>query len=118
MTQEYKVITDPDNPLCGMTYGEVKEVVRKDGNALVYVKSQTEELCALAVQQNVDALQFVKNQTEELCKLAIQQDWSALYYVEKQTEEICNIALARNKKAKRYVNKDLFKIKLSVVLRS
>ena len=68
MTQEYKVITNPNNPFCGMTYGEVKEAIKEDGCAIGYVENQTEELCKLAVQQNGLALSFVRNQTEELCK--------------------------------------------------
>jgi hypothetical protein len=51
-----------------------------------------EEICKLAVQQNGDALRYVKNQTEEICKLAVQQNGDALKYVKNQTEEICELA--------------------------
>ena len=81
MTQEYKVISNPHNPLCGKSYEEVKEVVGKDGWSIMYVNEQTEELCKLAVQQDGYALKYVKNQTEEICRLAVQQDKEALQFV-------------------------------------
>ena len=121
----YKVITDQNNPLCGMTYDWVKEAIWKDWSiieyvddqtdklckiavqrdwcALQYVKNQTEELCKLAVKQNGYALQFVKNQTPEICKLAVQQYGYALQYVGNQTEELCKIAVQQNGFALQYV---------------
>ena len=72
MNHEYKVITDPYNPLRDKSYEEVKETILEDGLALQFVNNQTEELCKIAVQQNGHALEFVNNQSEELCKLA---DW-------------------------------------------
>src|SRR3989339_2108397 len=55
-----------------------KIAVQQNGNALKYVKKQTEEICKMAVQQNGYALQYVKEQTEEICKLAVQQNGYAL----------------------------------------
>ena len=117
MTQEYRIITNPHNPLLGKSYEEVKEAIRKDGECIGLVNEQTEELCKLAVQQNVDALRFIKNQTEELCKLAVKQDWHALHYVKNQTEELCKIAVKQNKKAAKYVDSKLFKVKIKIALR-
>jgi hypothetical protein len=37
-----------------------------DGQALYYVKNQTEEICLAAVKQNGLALYYVKKQTENL----------------------------------------------------
>ena len=62
MTQEYKVITNPYNPLRGMSYEEVKEAVMKDWPTIQYVKDQTEELCKLAVQKDKNALLYVKDE--------------------------------------------------------
>lgn len=80
-----------------------KRVVQQDGNALRYVKEQTEEICKLAVQQNGWALRYVKEQTEELCRLAVQQNGKALRYVNEHTEELCRLAVQRNGQALRYV---------------
>jgi hypothetical protein len=73
-----------------------KLAVKQDAYAFRYVKEQTDEICKLAVQQKPYALEYVKNQTKEICKLAVQQNGSALYYVKNQTEEICKLAVKLN----------------------
>ena len=105
MTQEYRVITNPHNPLFGKSYEEVKEAVQQDVYAIGYVEEQTEEICKLAVQQCGYALQYVENQTEELCKLAVQKDGWTLLCVkhDSQTEEICKLAVQQSGLALRYV---------------
>ena len=40
--------------------------MEENGNALKYVKNQTEAICLAAVENNSSALRFVKNQTEAL----------------------------------------------------
>jgi hypothetical protein len=47
------------------------------------------DMCKIPVQKNGNALQYVKNQTDEICKLAVQQDGYALEYVVTQTDDIC-----------------------------
>ena len=88
MNHEYKVITDPYNPLRDKSYEEVKETILEDGLALQFVNNQTEELCKIAVQQNWEALQFVKNQTKELCNIALAQCEEAEIYVDKRKFEV------------------------------
>ena len=96
MSQEYKVITDPNNPLFGKSYDEIKRAVQQDGYVLGYVEEQPDELCKLAVQQCGLAIQYVNKQTEEICKLAVQRNGYALEFIENQTEELCKLAVQQN----------------------
>jgi len=57
------------------------EAVRNNGDALGYVKNQTDEICLEAVRNNGYALGYVKNQTEEICLEAVKNDGDALGYV-------------------------------------
>jgi hydrogenase maturation factor len=58
------------------------------------VKTQTDEICKLAVVQNGYALRYVREQTDEICKLVVVHTGSALQYVKEKTDEICKIAVA------------------------
>jgi transposase len=78
---DYRVITNPENPLCGKSYEEVLEMVKKDGCVLRYVKKQTPELCLAAVKQNGWIIQHIKEQTLEICLAAVQQNRWALQFV-------------------------------------
>lgn len=49
------------------------EMVRSNGFALRYVKTQTEELCIAAVCANWEALEYVEEQTEAVCMAAIRR---------------------------------------------
>ena len=40
----------------------------------------TGEICKLAVQQNGNALKYVKEQTDEICKLSVQQYGDAIFF--------------------------------------
>ena len=53
---------------------EALEAVKRNGDALRYVKEQTEEICLEAVRRNGDALEFVQEQTESICLEAIKPD--------------------------------------------
>jgi hypothetical protein len=55
--------------------------VESDGDALQYVKDQTEAVCLKAVESDGDALQYVKDQTEAVCLKAVESDGDALQYV-------------------------------------
>ena len=61
--------------------GAALMAVERNGNALRYVKEQTEAVCLKAVKQNGDALQYVKEQTEAVCLTAVKNDSYALQYV-------------------------------------
>lgn len=80
----FQVIKNPHNLLCGKSYEEVLEAVKKDGALLKYIHggNQSEELCLVAVRQNGDLLQFVKLQTEEIVKAALAQCDGAKQYVD------------------------------------
>ena len=56
--------------IIGFDYGdpdECLEAVKRDENALQYVKEQTKEICLAAVKRDELALVYVKEQTEETC---------------------------------------------------
>ncbi|MFA5382043.1 MAG: DUF4116 domain-containing protein, partial [Candidatus Micrarchaeia archaeon] len=59
-----------------IAYASEKEALRaveSDGDALRYVKEQTEAVCLRAVERNGDALQYVKEQTEAVCLKAVER---------------------------------------------
>jgi len=77
-------------------YEICKLIIQQNGQALAFVKHQTDKICKLAVQQNGCALRYVNNQTNEICKLALQQNGCALRYVNNQTDEICKLAVQQD----------------------
>jgi hypothetical protein len=57
------------------------DAVRKYGHALRFVKQQqTDQICLGAVKQNGFTLKFVKDQTEEICIVAIRNDIRAFHF--------------------------------------
>ena len=83
-------------------------------NDLIKAKEATyklldEKISLEAVKQEGDALRYVKEQTEAICLEAVKQDGYALRYVKEQTEAICLEAVKRNGDALLYVKEDLFK---------
>ena len=60
------------------------KAVESDGDALRYVKEQTEAVCLKAVESNGDALRYVKEQTEAVCLKAVESYGDALQYVEER----------------------------------
>ena len=68
---------------------EALKAVKEDGDALRYVKEQTEEICLEAVKENGYALKYVKEQTEEICLKAVEEDGDALQYVDKSVFKGC-----------------------------
>jgi len=94
---------------------EALEAVKQNGNALRYVKEQTEQICLEAVKQNGDSLQFVKEQTEQICLEAVKQNGNALRYVKEQTEQICLEAVKQDGNALRYVYESFFENKTELL---
>ena len=64
------------------------EAVKRNGDALQYVKEQTEPVCLEAVKRNGDALRYVKEQTEPVCLEAVKRNGDALQYVNVNIFEI------------------------------
>lgn len=64
------------------TEDEALAAVKKDGNALRYVREQTHEICLAAVERNEYALKYVKEQTPEICLAAVKENRDALRYVD------------------------------------
>lgn len=62
---DYKVITNPKNPLCGKSYEEVLEMVKENPYMLRFIQHQTPEVCLAAVEQEGLTLEFIKEQTQE-----------------------------------------------------
>ena len=83
----------------------LKEVGGRESDIVVYASKQQ---AIEAVKRNGDALSYVKDQTEQICIEAVKQDAAALSYVKDQTEQICIEAVKRNGYALRYVNKSVF----------
>jgi hypothetical protein len=59
------------------------KAVENDGDALRFVKDQTEAMCLKAVERNGYALQYVKDQTEAVCLKAVERNGYALQFVGK-----------------------------------
>jgi len=64
-----------------LTVDAALKAVESDGDALRYVKEQTEAVCLKAVERNGYALQYVKEQTEAVCLKAVERNGYALQYV-------------------------------------
>lgn len=47
---EYNIITNPENPLCGMSQEEVVEHMENESSDFCCVKDQTTEICIAAVK--------------------------------------------------------------------
>jgi len=81
------------------------DAVTEDGLLLQYVPdlNQDDEVCLAAVKKNPDALQFVRRQTPRLCRTAIERDPLALKHVRQQNEFLCRLAMEQDPLAEAYV---------------
>ena len=79
--QNYKIKYDQLSIKKNLSSDKAMEAVKQDGNALRYVKDQTEAICLEAVKQNGYALRYVKDQTEAICLEAVKQNGYALRYI-------------------------------------
>ena len=70
-----------------LTGNAALKAVESDGDALRYVKDQTEPICLKAVESDGYALRYVKDQTEPICLKAVESDGDALKYVDIDTFE-------------------------------
>jgi len=64
-----------------LTGKDALKVVEKNGDALRYVKDQSEAVCLKAVESDGYALQYVKDQSEAVCLKAVEKNGDALQYV-------------------------------------
>ena len=79
------------------------KAVENNGDALRYVKEQSEAVCLKAVENNGDALRYVKEQSEAACLKAVENNGNALQYVKEQSEAVCLKAVESDGDALRYV---------------
>ncbi len=93
---------------CNLSGQKALEAVKQNGDALMYVNEQTEQICLEAVKQYGYALRFVNEQTEQICLEAVKQNGCALRFVNEQTEQICLEAVKQYGYALRYVNEQMF----------
>uniref|UniRef100_A0A6C0EMG9 DUF4116 domain-containing protein n=1 Tax=viral metagenome TaxID=1070528 RepID=A0A6C0EMG9_9ZZZZ len=91
------------------------KAVESDGDALRYVKEQTEAICIKAVESYGYALRYVKEQTEAICIKAVESHGDALRYVKEQTEAICIKAVESDGYALQYVKEQTEAISLKAV---
>ncbi len=89
--------------------------VKKDGLALQYVETQTEEICLAAVKHHAYAIQYVKNQTEEMCLIAVKDNYYFLEDIKNQTDKICLAAVNNDSRALIYVKNQTDEICLAAV---
>jgi ribosomal protein S2 len=83
--QEFlKIFNASENDIKTISLENAMEAVKQNGNALRYVKEQTESICMEAVKQDGYTLRYVKEQTESICMEAVKQDGYALQYVDKR----------------------------------
>jgi len=83
--------------------------VKQNGHALRYVKDQSEAVCLAAVKQNGRALRYVKDQSEAVCLAAVKCNGYTLQYVKDQSEAVCLAAVKQDSDALQYVDKRIFK---------
>jgi len=90
------------------------------------IRNQTEELCKLAVENNLLTLRYIRepteaiylhaiehhggktltyidNQTDYICRIAIDRDVYAMQYIDIQTDELCRYAIEKNYEALKHI---------------
>lgn len=77
--------------------------VRYNGLILMYILSQSKQICKEAIKQNPYAIQYVKYVDNKLAMLAVKQNGLALRYISKQNIHICIDAVKQNGLALEYV---------------
>lgn len=88
------------------TFDVYKKALEHDGQFIMYVINQTEELCLIAVQSNrTCSLQYVKNQTYAICLKAVETSGWSLKWVDQKILDynLCLVAVKKNHNALQYV---------------
>ena len=91
LTDFLKIVNGSISDIKIINEEEGLEAVKRNGDALRYVKDQSEAICLEAMKRNGDALRYVKDQSEAICLEAVKRNRDALRYVdirvfEKSTE--------------------------------
>jgi len=82
-----KLVGGVEERITVLTGKKALESVKQIGDALKYVKEQSEAVCLEAVKQNGYALRYVKEQSEAVCLEAVKQNGNVLRYVDKNIFE-------------------------------
>ena len=83
-----KLVNKKESSIRTLSGDEALEAVKRNGDALRYVKEQTPEICIEAVKADSYALSYVKEQTPEICIEAVKRNGDALRYVDKRVFEV------------------------------
>ncbi len=97
-------------------YEILKNILNKNGLLLEFIENQTEELCIIAIKNNINAYTFVKNKTYEINKILLNIDGNMLQYIENQTDELCIIAIKNNINAYTFVKKITYNLYKSILI--
>uniref|UniRef100_A0A6C0EBP8 DUF4116 domain-containing protein n=1 Tax=viral metagenome TaxID=1070528 RepID=A0A6C0EBP8_9ZZZZ len=63
---------------------------------LKYVENQTEEICMIAVRQNIKSFLYVKEQTDTICEYVLKKDPWYIKHIKNQKYHLCKLAVETN----------------------
>lgn len=90
------------------THNVYCEFIKLDANNIKHIPEYelTDKLCEKLLKVNIDVLPFIKSPSEEMLIIIVQNDGMRLKDIKKQTQNICMEAVKQNKKCFKHVQID------------
>ena len=82
------------------------------GLLINYIDTPTDELCEIAIKNNIYAYKYIKNKTYELNRKLLNINGLLLQFIYSQDDKLCIIALKQNILSYQYVKNNNTRIKL------
>jgi len=73
-----------------------KLLIGSNGRNIRFLKTQTTELCKIAIENEPNSIEFVANPEPELCKLAVMKNPWTIRFMKNPSLELCKLAIKRN----------------------
>jgi len=89
-----------------------KKILDIDGLLINYIDTLTDELCEIAIKNNINAYKYIKNKTYELNRKLLNINGLLLQFIYSQDDKLCIIALKQNILSYQYVKNKNTRIKL------
>ena len=89
-----------------------KKILNIDGLLINYIDALTDELCEIAIKNNINAYKYIKNKTYELNRKLLNINGLLLQFIYSQDDKLCIIALKQNILSYQYVKNKNTRIKL------
>jgi hypothetical protein len=89
--------------------------VKKDPQAIQYIKNPSKEVQLLVVKKNWKLLQYIKNPDKEVQLVAVKQDPQAIQYIKNPSKEVQLVVVKENWKLLRYIKNPDKEVQLTAV---